>query len=329
MPDMPVMKEFEHQRILSTRIRHKLKPRHIRFSKRAAFGVFLLSFMCALALFAPYIAPLNAVSSPLAVHLDLANLAPFERYHWLGTDYLGRDVFSQAVWGSRASLLVGMLAALIAVTFGSLWGSLSAFAGGWVDSVMMRIVDGLLSIPSIILLLSFNSLLSTPGLVMAMPSYLLAWLRVTSYSYGLLPLLTIVLVISSTTWLEAARISRAKIKTVNGEEYIEAAQSIGVSTMRMLFRHLLPNAASVLLIEATLLVSDAVLMESGLSFLGLGLGPSTPSWGSMLSSAQVSLSQGNWWAVLIPGILITLTVVSVNLIGEGWLELFGTRLPIA
>ena len=323
------MKEFEHQRIVSTRHRGKQTAHHIRFSKRAAFGLALLVLLLGLALLAPFLAPINANDSMLTVHLDLANIQPGNTPHWLGTDYLGRDVFSQVIWGSRASLLVGLMAAMIAVTFGSLWGSLSAFAGGWIDAVMMRIVDGLLSIPSIILLLCFNTLLSTPGLVMAMPSFVLKTLQVSSFSYGLLPLITVVIVISSTTWLEAARISRAKIKTVKSEEYIEAAQSLGVSTMRMLSRHLLPNAASVLLIEATLLVSDAVLMESGLSYLGLGLGPSTPSWGSMLSSAQISLSQGNWWAVFIPGILITLTVLCVNLIGEGWLELFSVRLPTA
>jgi peptide/nickel transport system permease protein len=160
-----------------------------------------------------------------------------------------------------------------------------------------------------------------------LPAGVLAALNVTSYSYGLVPLLTIILVISATTWLEAARISHAKVTTVKEEEYIEAARALGMSTTRMIVRHLLPNAASVLMVEATLLVSDAVLMESGLSFLGLGLGPATPSWGSMLSSAQTSLIQGNWWAVFVPGLLISLTVGAVSQIGEGWLDLLGRRLP--
>jgi len=222
---------------------------------------------------------------------------------------------------------VGIIAAVLAVIFGSAWGTFSAFAEGWIDAVMMRIVDGLLSIPSIILLLALNSLISAPGLVSALPAGVLAALNVTSYSYGLVPLLTIILVISATTWLEAARISHAKVTTVKEEEYIEAARALGMSTTRMIVRHLLPNAASVLMVEATLLVSDAVLMESGLSFLGLGLGPATPSWGSMLSSAQTSLIQGNWWAVFVPGLLISLTVGAVSQIGEGWLDLLGRRLP--
>ena len=188
---------------------------------------------------------------------------------------------------------------------------------------MMRIVDGMLSIPNIILLLALDSLITTPGVTSALPSWLLAILHVTSYSYGLLPLATVIIAISATTWLEAARITRAKILIVKSEEYIAAATAVGTGIWGMITKHLLPNAGAVILIEATLLVSDAILMESGLSYLGLGLGPSTPSWGTMLTSGQLSLVQGNWWAVLIPGVLITMTVIAVTLVGEGWLEVTG------
>ncbi|MBI2811234.1 MAG: ABC transporter permease [Candidatus Melainabacteria bacterium] len=326
---MPVMKEFEHKRILSTTDKRTVAVYRIRFSKRIVFGSMVLALIAAIAILAPRLAPITYEYSPLSVHLDHINLPPYSPGHLFGTDYLGRDVFAEAIWGSRASLIVGLFAALIAVSFGSIWGSLSAFAGGIVDTLMMRIVDGLLSIPSIILLLALNALLSAPSIVAGMPQPLLSLLHITSYSFGNLPIVTVVAVISATTWLEAARISRAKITSVKAEEYIEAAQALGMSTPRMLFQHLLPNAASVLMVEATLLVSDAVLMESGLSFLGLGLGPSNPSWGSMLTAAQISLTQGNWWAVFIPGLLITLTVGSVNLIGEGWLEMLGRRHPAA
>lgn len=324
---MPVMKEFEHKRILSTTDRSTVAVYRIRFSKRIVFGSMLLAFIAAIAILAPRLAPITYEYSPLSVHLDHINLPPNSPGHLFGTDYLGRDVFAETIWGSRASLIVGLFAALIAVSFGSIWGSLSAFAGGIIDTIMMRTVDGLLSIPSIILLLALNSLLSAPGIVATLPPPMLSFLHITSYSFGDLPIVTVVAVISATTWLEAARISRAKITSVKSEEYIEAATALGMSTRRMLFRHLLPNAASVLMVEATLLVSDAVLMESGLSFLGLGLGPANPSWGSMLSAAQISLTQGNWWAVFIPGLLITLTVGAVNLIGEGWLEMLGRRRP--
>jgi ABC-type dipeptide/oligopeptide/nickel transport system permease subunit len=148
-------------------------------------------------------------------------------------------------------------------------------------------------------------------------------LGVNNYSYGLMPLVLVIIVISATSWLEAARIARAKVLALRGEEYLIAAKSLGAGTMRTIFNHLLPNAASVLLVEATLLVSDAVLMESGLSFLGLGLGPATPSWGTMLSAAQLSLMEGNWWSVFIPGVLITMTVGAISLLGDGLLELIG------
>ncbi|MFN8551407.1 MAG: ABC transporter permease [Candidatus Obscuribacterales bacterium] len=326
---MPVMKEFEHKRILSTTDKGTVAMYRVRFSKRIVFGSMVLALIAAIAILAPRLAPITYEYSPLAVHLNQINLPPNSPGHLFGTDYLGRDVFAETIWGSRASLIVGLCAALIAVSFGSIWGSLSAFAGGIVDTVMMRTVDGLLSIPSIILLLALNSLLSAPSIVATLPQPVLSFLHITGYSFGDLPIVTVVTVISATTWLEAARISRAKITSVKSEEYIEAASALGMSTQRMLFRHLLPNAASVLMVEATLLVSDAVLMESGLSFLGLGLGPANPSWGSMLTAAQISLTQGNWWAVFIPGLLITLTVGSVNLIGEGWLEMLGRRHPAA
>jgi peptide/nickel transport system permease protein len=283
-------------------------------------GASVLILLVILGLVAPIIFPIDS-----AMHLDLnaTNLAPGTSGHCLGTDYLGRDVCCQALWGARATLAVSILAAAIAATFGSLWGSFSAFAGGVVDAIMMRIVDGLLAIPNIILLLALNSIMSTPSLVNSLPATIVHLLGVNNYSFGIMPLVLVVTVISATSWLEAARVARAKVLALKNEEYLLAAKSIGSSDLRTVFKHLLPNCASVILVEATLLVSDAVLMESGLSFLGLGLGPATPSWGTMLSSAQLSLMEGNWWSVFIPGLLITLTVGSISLLGEGLLEMLG------
>jgi peptide/nickel transport system permease protein len=296
-----------------------------RESRRIMFGTITILLLALCAILAPYLVPPQSPLNPILTNLSDVNHPPFSPGHILGTDYLGRDILAQAIWGSRASLAVGLFAATIAVAFGSLWGTISAFAGGLVDGIMMRIVDGMLAIPNIILLLAFNSLISTPGLLQATPPWMLNMLHVTSYSYGLLPLFTVIGVISATTWLEAARITRGKIMTIKGEEYIMAARAVGNGAVGMILRHLLPNASTVILVEATLLVSDAILMESGLSYLGLGLGPATPSWGSMLNSGQLSLVQGNWWAVLVPGALITLTVVAITLLGEGWLELMGVH----
>jgi ABC-type dipeptide/oligopeptide/nickel transport system permease subunit len=296
-----------------------------RFSKRFIFGAAALLVLVWMAALAPYLTPGQSPYIPVLTNLELTNIPPFSQGHLLGTDYLGRDILSEAMWGTRASLAVGIIAATLAALFGSLWGTVSAFAGGIVDTVMMRIVDGLLAIPSIILLLALNSLITTPGLSGELPGWLQSALHISSFSYGLLPLVIAILAITATTWLEAARIARGKILSIKSEEYIAAATAAGVGSVRMVIRHLLPNAASLLLVEATLLISDAILMESGLSYLGLGLGPATPSWGSMLNSGQLSLVQGNWWAVLIPGLLITTTVLAVTLLVEGWLEMTGTH----
>lgn len=292
-------------------------PRHS--SIRMWVGAFLIALVFSSALLAPVIAPSKTFLWPVPVNLDAINLPPFSQGHLLGTDLLGRDILAEALWGARMSLVIGIVAAVTAVTFGGVWGALSAFLGGPIDTLMMRCVDGLLAIPNIVLLLTINTILSA-GSFYSFPDWTLRFLKVTSFSSGYLPLFTVIVVISATTWLEAARISRSKIQSILLEEYIYSAKALGIGVIRMLFRHLLPNAAPVLLVEATLLVSDAILMEAGLSFLGLGLGPSTPSWGSMLTSAQSSLIEGNWWAVIVPGVLITTTVVGVNLVGEGILE---------
>ncbi|HEY9869221.1 MAG TPA: ABC transporter permease [Candidatus Obscuribacterales bacterium] len=280
-------------------------------------GITLLAALAAMALLAPWLVPPGSPIHPASIDLSACNCPVGTPGHILGTDHLGRDIFGQAVWGARASLAVGLMAAAVAVSVGSLWGSFSALSGGLVDMIMMRIVDGLLSIPSIVLLLALQALVSTPALAGVLPAPVLEALAVTNYSFGLLPLVTVVLVVSATTWLEAARLAHAQVLAVKQQEYVLAARALGVGASGMLMRHLLPNARVVIVVEAALLVSDAVLMESGLSFLGLGLGPGIPSWGGMLASAQTALIQGNWWAAVVPGLFITATVLAVNLIGEG------------
>jgi len=291
----------------------------MQLEERTVLGATLMALLMLMALSAPLLASSSSAPSAVDVQLWQKNVAPLSPNHLLGTDYLGRDILAEAMWGARASLTVGILAAGIAVTFGSLWGSVSALCGGLVDSIMMRIVDGLLAIPSLILVLAFDSLISAPTLASTLPPPFLSFFRVSFYSHGLLPLITVVGVVSATTWLEAARLSRAQVLSIKSQEYVTAARALGLDLIGMLRRHVLPNAAAVLIVELVLLVSDAVLLEAGLSFLGLGLGPSIPSWGGMLAAAQMSLIQGNWWAALVPGLLITATVLSVNLIGEGWL----------
>jgi peptide/nickel transport system permease protein len=238
---------------------------------------------------------------------------------------LGRDLFGMLAWGALGSLSVALVASFTSVFVGNLFGSVSALLGGFVDNIMMRLVDSLLAIPPIILLLTLSTFLTAPEFTAKLPALLCQILAVSASSDGLLPLFTVIVAIAATTWLESARIARSRVLSIKTEEYCTAALALGDSNIQLLRRHLLPALVSTAVVEATLLVSDAIIMESGLSFLGLGLGPQTPSWGSMLRDAQVSLIQGNWWGALAPGLAIVLTVVSIHLIGQGFLELRSAR----
>ena len=178
------------------------------------------------------------------------------------------------------------------------------------------LLDALLAIPSLILLLALSALINRPDFINVLPQSVLDLLGASKSSLGILPVISIILVIASTSWLEAARIAFSKIASIRSEEYIEAALSLGAGKTWVLRRHLIPNARSIILIQTSLLISDAVVMEAGLGFLGLGAGPGTPSWGEMLRQAQTDLFYGNWWAPLIPALLISITILTINLIGE-------------
>ncbi|PWT97148.1 MAG: hypothetical protein C5B53_08470 [Candidatus Melainabacteria bacterium] len=289
-------------------------------SARANFktrcGYLIIAVIALAGLLAPLIVPSESDLSPFCVHLSRANLPLLADGHFLGTDALGRDLASLLIWGARTSLLVGLCSALAAITIGSLWGSVSALSGGLVEAFMMRLVDVLLAVPNIVLLLFVAALINDLPYRHFLPAFLIDLLGITSYSNGLLPLLTVIVIISATTWLEVARLTSARIKSILSEDYIQAAVAQGLSFWQLTIKHLLPNAATIITVEGSLLVADAILSEAGLSFLGLGIGPATPSWGSMLNSAQQSLLLGNWWSVVAPGVMITGTVLGIQLISR-------------
>jgi peptide/nickel transport system permease protein len=288
----------------------------MKTSWRRAAGMIIILLISQLALLAPFYAPASSAFSPFVTNLGGCNLPPGASAHLLGTDHLGRDELALAAWGARTSLLVGLSSAIAAVMLGATWGALSAFAGGLIEATLMRVIDVLLAVPGIMLLLIARALVSDVPYRQMMPAPLLHALGINSYSDGLLPVITVILVIASTTWLETARVTRARVQSLKSEEFIEAAKSVGLSTWGIVLKHLLPNAANIIFLEGTLLVSDAILIEAGLSYLGLGLGPSMPSWGSMLNSAQANLLANNWSSVLVPGTLISLTVLSVQLVTQ-------------
>jgi len=250
--------------------------------------------MALVAILAPVLAPFN----PIAQHDILATrfLAPFTRdpsgaMHWLGTDNLGRDLLSRLLYGARISLSVGLLAAGLAAAIGTVIGAVAALAGGAVERALMALTDGLLALPRLVLLLAMVAFL-TP-------------------SFGL-----IVVIIGATGWMSIARLARAEVHGLLARPFVDAARVAGATPVRLLFRHLLPNALTPILVAAALGVANAIGLEAGLAFLGMGVPAPAPSWGNMIATGRDALVQAPWLAT-IPGLAIVLAVIACNLVADG------------
>ena len=268
-----------------------------RFSRNrlslAALGVVVVIIF--IALFASVVSPVNPTI------IDVHNvLSPPSVAHPFGTDELGRDVLSRMIWGSRVSLKVGFVAVGLAILVGTLIGSIAGFYGGKVDALLMRFVDIMLAFPTFFLILAVISVLE--------PS-----------------IYTIMVVIGFTGWMDVARLVRAEFLTLKERDFVVAARASGAGNLRMIFRHILPNALSPVFVAATFGVAGAILIESGLSFLGLGVQPPNPSWGNILTSGKDNIEVA-WWLSLFPGLAILTTVLSYNLVGEGLRDALDPRL---
>ena len=232
---------------------------------------------------------------------DVKNiLDPPSRSHWLGTDQLGRDVLARIVYGSRVSLAVGFVSVGIATAIGLLLGSVGGYAGGTVDAAVMRLVDLMLVFPRFFLLLA-----------------VLAFLQPSIW--------TIMTVIGLTGWMGVARLVRAEFLSLKEREFVLWSQAVGASGFRIIWRHILPNAMAPVLVAMTLGIPAAILTESGLSFLGLGVQPPSPTWGNILNDGKDSIEIA-WWLSLYPGLAILITVLSYNLLGEGIRDALDPRL---
>ena len=258
----------------------------------AGAGIVVLMFL--LAVLAPFVA-----RDPGAINISLQLQPPSWSYP-LGTDDLGRDVLARILYGARISLLVGFVAVGIATTIGILLGSLAGYYGGWVDSLVMRFVDIMLCFPSFFLILAVIAFLE--------PSI---W--------------NIMIIIGLTGWMGVARLVRAEFLSLRERDFVVAARALGAKDGRIIFRHILPNAISPVLVSATLGVAGAILTESALSFLGIGVQPPTPSWGNMLIAGKQTLGTA-WWLSAFPGLAILITVLGYNLLGEGIRDALDPRL---
>jgi peptide/nickel transport system permease protein len=263
-------------------------------NKLAVAGLTLIALLGLVAALAPWLGRLDPTAQNLIERLQ----GPTWK-HWLGTDDLGRDVFARMVWGTRISLSVGFVAVGISVVVGTFLGLLAGFRGGWLDTLVMRFVDMMLSIPTLFLILA-----------------VLAFLGPNIYN--------VMVIIGLTSWPGLTRLVRGECLSVREREYIQAAAVAGLPTSRVLFVHLLPNVTSPILVSATLGVGGAVLTESALSFLGLGVQPPSPSWGNILSIGRDYMHIA-WWLSLFPALAILVTVLAFNLLGEGLRDVLDPR----
>ncbi|MGE8080627.1 ABC transporter permease [Peribacillus loiseleuriae] len=245
-----------------------------------------LLFLLLVTVLAPVLTPYDPLSIGLA-----KTLQPPTSVHLFGTDELGRDVLTRLLYGGRVSLTVGAAAMMMALVIGAGFGVVSGFLGGVVDRIMMRILDALISIPSILLMIGIQVLIPAS-------------------------LLSVVVIIGMTSWMPIARLIRTEILSLKGETFIQASVVVGASSSQLLTRHLLPQCLPTIIVMSISGVSHAILSEATLSFLGIGIPPHEPSWGNMLMGAQSYLLSGAWWIALFPGLLITCTVLAVTYLGD-------------
>jgi peptide/nickel transport system permease protein len=253
----------------------------------AVIGLFLIAMLGLLALLAPMVAPYN----PIEQHI-IDRLQPPSAEYLLGTDELGRDLFSRLLYGARISLVIGFVAQSVSLTIGIVLGLLSGWYGGWIDDVIMRITDIFFTIPGLM--------------------FLIVW--VTIFEPG--PL-SIFLALGLIGWPGLARVMRGQVLSIKQLEYVISAQALGASTRHILFRHILPNAIAPMIVLAALGVAGAILSEATLSFLGLGIQIPNPSWGTMVQLGKNYLPTGQWWLAVIPGLVIMITVLGFNFLGDG------------
>ncbi len=272
-----------------------------RFRKHpgAIFGFIVISILIVLTLLAP-LSPYDPEASDITARYEPPSLS-----HPMGTDALGRDLFTRALFGGRISLTVGLFVVIISVLIGVPTGALAGYYGGKLDSILMRVTDAFLSLPSFLVLILLSAILREVEIPL----------------FERNNVLTISLVIGVFAWTTFARLVRASFLTLREADFVAASRSLGGSDLRVIVRHILPNSIGPIIVEATLEFGYAIIEESGLSFLGFGIQPPTPSWGNLLSNAQEHFTKYPWLAIF-PGLMIFLSIISINYIGDGLRDAF-------
>jgi len=273
----------------------KIFWRRFKRNRLALFGAVIILSLAVTAIIAPLIAPFDPNQQDI-----LHRLEPPSARHFLGTDDLGRDLLSRIIYGTRVSLLVGFVAVGIAIMIGALLGLFSGYFGGRLDALIMRLVDIMLCFPTFFLILMVIAFLE-PNI----------W--------------NVMVVIGLTGWPGLTRLVRGECLSVREREFVQAAKALGLSNLRIMLVHLLPNVMAPVLVAATLGIGGAILTESALSFLGLGVQPPTASWGNILTAGKDYITMA-WWLSLYPGLAILITVLAYNLLGEGLRDVLDPRM---
>ncbi len=270
--------------------------RSLRRARLAVAGVVVLTLVVLMGITAPLLAPQDPAETNILDRLKPPGFRDGQgRLHYLGTDQLGRDILSRLMFGSRVSLVVGIAAVFIGGTLGLSLGLVSGYYGGWIDDVIMRVADIQLAFPAILLYIAVLAVLG-PGLV------------------------KVIAILGVTGWVTYGRVARGQVLSVREQEFVQAGRAIGAREARIILRHVLPNIFSAIIVVGSFAVASNIIAEASLSFLGLGVPPSVPAWGSMLAEARDYVRDA-WWPVTFPGLAIMLTVLSINAMGD-WLRDF-------
>ncbi len=275
-----------------------IAARHFRRNRMAMAGLAVMLLLYAITLLTPLIAPFDPAEQGDIVRMRY--LSPSWE-HPMGTDKFGRDILSRVLYGARISLTIGFIAMGIGVAVGTIFGALAGYFGRAVDTVIMRFTDMMLSIPRLVLLIVVVALFERPDI----------WV--------------VVVVLGLTGWMGVARIVRGEVLSLREREFVQAARALGMNDGRIIFRHIIPNTLAPIIVYATLGIGNTILVEAGLSFLGLGVQPPTPSWGNMIADGRDALITA-WWIATFPGLAIVFTVTAFNLLGDGLRDALDPRL---